>query len=516
MPIIETLTTELGFDIDDETLEAFDKAVDAAVVGLTAMVAAAGVAGAAIFAFTSKIAQSNDEIAKLAKRTGIDVEALQELGFVAELNGGSFDSMSSSLENLNRIASETARGQGAGVEAFGLLGLSVTDTNGRLKDADDLMLDVADALNQLSTQAEKAELAQKLGIGPDILLSLTQGSAAIRKQREEAKQLGLVIDRDAAAAAEKFVDSMLRVTSIIKGVSSAIGTRLIKQLTPMVDTFVEWFKVNKLLIQQNLSQFLDVAIRSIQVIFSVLARVVGVVNALVKAIGGWKVAIGVATTAMLILNASALLMPALILAAGAAIFLLIEDIVKFAEGGDSAIGNLAKKFPQLAVEVNSLLTILKLIRDGWEAIFEDGPEAIDFTIEKIKELGKAITDFFANPLDRVFKLIDEKFPTLGDSEILHNVTDLVTGEPGIFERALKFITEKPQALQNITKQTTEQPQIPIRADNGVSTTNNNNKETVVTININGGDIPDVKRVVKETLNEEYRNASVNLKSPVDF
>lgn len=487
MPIIETLTTELGFDIDDETLEAFDKAVDAAVVGLTAMVVVAAAAGAAIFAFTNKIAQSNDEIAKFAKRTGIDVEALQELGFVAELNGGSFDSMSSSLENLNRIASETARGQGAGVEAFGLLGLSVTDTNGRLKDADDLMLDVADALSQLSTQAEKAELAQKLGIGPDILLSLTQGSAAIRKQREEARQLGLVIDKDATAAAEKFVDSMLRVTSIVKGVSSAIGTRLIKQLGPMVDTFVEWFKVNKLLIQQNLSQFLDTAIRSIQIIFSVLARVVGVVNALVQAIGGWKVAIGAATTAMLILNASALLMPALMLAAGAAIFLLIEDIVKFAEGGDSAIGNLAERFPAIGAAATGLIAIFKKVVEGWNLIFRDGPEMIDFTIEKIKELGSAITEFFMNPLDSIFKLIDEKFPSLGDSKILQDITNLVTG----------------------------QPQIPVAAGGGSSTTNNNGGATV-TVNVNGGDTPEVKRAIKEALNEEYRNASVNLTSPVDF
>ncbi|MCK5603152.1 hypothetical protein KAR91_14820 [Candidatus Pacearchaeota archaeon] len=487
MPIIETLTTELGFDIDDETLESFDKAVDAAMIGLTAMVAAAAAAGAAIFAFTNKIAQSNDEIAKFAKRTGIDVEALQELGFVAELNGGSFDSMSSSLENLNRIASETARGQGAGVEAFGLLGLSVTDTNGRLKDADDLMLDVADALSQLSTQAEKAELAQKLGIGPDILLSLTQGSAAIREQRKEAKLLGLVIDKDAAAAAEKFVDSMLRVTSIVKGVSSAIGTRLIKQLRPMVDTFVEWFKVNKLLIQQNLSQFLDTAIRSIQVIFSVLARVVGVVNALVQAIGGWKVAIGAATAAMLILNASALLMPALILAAGAAIFLLVEDIVKFAEGGDSAIGNLAKKFPALGGAATALIEIFKKVVEGWNAIFKDGPELIDFTIEKIKELGKTITDFLTNPLDSFFKLVDEKFPSLGDSKILQDITNLVTG----------------------------QPQIPAAAGGSSSITNNNGGATV-TVNINGGDTPEVKRAIKDALNEEYRNASVNLTSPVDF
>lgn len=486
MPVIETLTTELGFDIDEDTLEKFDKGLDAAVVSLTAVVVAAAAAGAAIFAFTNKTANSNDEIAKFAKRIDIDVEALQEWGFAARLNGGSIDSMNSSLENLNRIASETSRGLGAGVEVFGILGMSVTDANGKIKAADVLMLELSDSLNQLSTQAEKAELAQKLGIGPDVLLTLNQGSEAIRKQREEAKALGSVIDKDATGAAEKFVDSMLRVMSIVKGVSSAIGTKLIKQIGPMVDLFVDWFKANKELIALGLSQFLDTAIKSIRVIFSVLARVVGVVNSLVQAIGGWKIAIGTAAAAMLILNASALLMPALILVAGAAIFLLIEDIIKFAEGGDSAIGSLIEKFPLLEVPIKGLLSLLKLIVDGWKLIFTEGDKALEGLKFAVEDLGKYIQEKLQGPLATVFKHLVSALPGGAGLVLAANIL----------------------ASQGA-------PQIPATVG-GNSSTINNSEGNQVTININGGNLASVKSAVKEALNEDYRNAATNLKSPVDL
>ena len=487
MPIIETLTTILDFDIDDETLEKFDKGLDQVVVGLTAIVAGATAGAVAIFAFTQKVAKANDETAKFAKRIGLDVEALQELGFVAELNGGSIDSMNSSLENVNRIASETARGLGPGVEAFGILGISVTDTEGRIKSADSLILDIADSIQNLGTQAEKAELTQKLGIGGDILLSLTQGSEAIRKQREEAKALGFVISKDAAAASENFVDAQLRVMKIVQGVASAIGTKLIKQMLPMIDAFTEWFKLNRLLLQQGFMQFLDNVIRAIQIVASVLARVVGVVNSLVQAIGGWKVAIGAATAAMLILNASALLMPALILAAGAAIFLLIEDIIKFAEGGDSAIGNLAERFPAIGGAATGLIAIFKKVLAGWNAIFKDGPEALDFTIEKLKEFGDAVVDFVTNPLDSVFKLIDEKFPSLGDSKILGGISNLFSPSP----------------------------QIPAASGGSINTTNNEGNKSI-TVNVNGGEPASVKQAIKDALNEDYRTATQNLASSVEF
>ena len=95
--VIENLITKLSFEFDEDKLEEFQDGVEKAAKGLVAVVAAATAAATAIFAFTKSMADSNDELGKFAQRVGIDVQALQELGFVAELNGGSIDSMNNSL-----------------------------------------------------------------------------------------------------------------------------------------------------------------------------------------------------------------------------------------------------------------------------------------------------------------------------------------------------------------------------------------------------------------------------------
>lgn len=485
--VIENLITQLSFDVDDGELEKFDEFLGTAVKGLAAIVAGATAAATAIFVFTKSIAESNDELGKFAQRTGVDVEALQELGFVAELNGGSIDSMNNSLENLSRIASEAARGMGPGIEAFGILGVSVTDVNGQMKDADNLLMDVADSISRLGSQAERLEFAQKLGIGGDLLIAIQQGSDAIRKQRQEARELGFVIDRNATAAAADFNDEMLRIEKIISGVASAIGTRLMKQITPMVKTFTDWFKINKAIIQQNLSAFLDRAIETIKGVFNIVFRVVGIINSLVAAMGGWQNSIIAVTALLFTMNASALLMPILAIAAGAGILLILEDIIKFAEGGESAIGDLAEKFPDLDAALRTFLDLLAMARDGWILIFTEGDEALEGLILMIKDIGAAIQIFAIDKINFLIGLIN-KIPgvdvgALGGSEAI--------------ARQRRFGENAGGGISNIT-----------------NTTNTSSPNII--LNINGGDTDKIKEVISGVLSEQYSGAQTNLESNVEF
>lgn len=543
--VIENLITKLSFDFDEGTLEKFEELVADSAKALVAVVAGATAAATAIFAFTQSIAESNDELGKFAQRIGVDLEALQELGLVAEFNGGSIDSMNNSLANLTRIASETARGIGGGVETFGMLGISVTDASGRIKDADNLFLDVADSISRLRTQAERLEFAQRLGIGPDLLLALQQGSDAIREQREEAKALGFVIDKDAADAAANFNDEMLRLTKIVTGVSNAIGTRLIKQIEPMLEKFVEWFKVNKAIIQQNISFFLDKLITTIRVVFSIGARVVGMVSSLVSAMGGWQNSIIAVTALLVTMNANALLMPVLAVAAGAGILLILEDIIKFAEGGDSAIGNLAERFPVLGTVLTGILNILGMVRDGWiliftegdaiiegmvllvqdlrsefklldlaitgimtvinmvadgwKLIFSSGGEALEGLLLMLKDFKDSVKDFLLVPLDKVVGLVN-KIPGIN------------IGATGLVESATEPIVEtvnRTQIIRDEAGNFMPQPQV-----GGATNTTTNNP--VINISIDGGNVDEVRRVVSEVLSEQYSGAQTNLKSQVEF
>ena len=523
--VIENLITKLSFDFDDDQIDKFDDLLKSATKGLVAIVAGATAAATAIFAFTKKIAESNDELGKFAQRTGIDIKALQELGYVAELNGGSIDSMNSSLENLAKISSEAARGVGAGVEVFGMLGISVTDAQGRLKEADIILGDISDAISKLGSQAEKLEFAQKLGISSDLLLAIQEGSEAIRKQREEARELGFIIDQNAAKAAADFNDESLRMQKIISGIASAIGTRLMKQITPMINKLIDWFKINKTIIQQNLGAFLDKVVLTIRGVFNVVKRVVRVVLGLINAMGGLKNTIIAVTGVLFALNASALLMPILLIAAATAIFLLLEDIIKFAEGGDSAIGKLAERFPILNTLLRGTLKLLGLIRNGWTLIFTNGGEAIEGLIMLLKDIGRSITDFFLNPINKVISLI-KKIPGFSSKEEPEEKTDFKFNNKEEPEEKIDFKfnnKEEPEEktgfdpnMLTVSNEIINQERVPTSVQNQKSVSNNTVNKPTVNISINGGDTEKIKQAVTDVLNQQYSGAQTNLESQVDF
>jgi len=497
MAVIDSLVAKLSFDFDGKGLEKFNKGMKDASKAIAIVATGAATAGAAIFAFTNKIAEQNDEIGKLAQKIGITSQAISELGFVAQLNGGSVNSMNSSLENLAKVASESARGMGAGVEAFGILGVSATDAQGKIKDTDNLLLDVADAVSQLGSQSEKLELLNKLGIDSSLLLTLEQGSDAIRKQREEVKALGFVLDKDATQSAAKFNDEMLRVSTVAKGVASAVGTKLMKVITPMIKAFVSWFKVNKELIKQNLNAFFKTTIKIVTAFFNIAKRVVNVVMTITDAMGGLKVALGAVGAALLAVNARALMIPAIIIAVGAAIFLLIEDMIAFANGADSQIGAIAEKFPIVGKAVHGLIDIFKMVVEGWNLMFTQGDAALNGLIITVKRIGQAIADFIMAPINAVTDTFEN----------LKNKTSSLISDAG------DTLSEGADSVSNFfgfgdSQQTALAPSVA-----HTSTTTNTND---VTVNISGGNTEEVKKVVYDALGAEFKSTELNMSTPTQF
>lgn len=497
--VIENLVTKLSLDTDQKALTKFNGGIKKLSKSLTLVVAAAGAAGAVIFAFTERIARSHDQLGKLSQSIGIDIEALQELGYVAELNGGSIESMNSSLANLSKIASEAARGTGAGVEVFGLLGVSLTDAEGNLRNVEDLLFDVSDEISRLGSQAERLELAQKLGIGEDLLLSIQDGSEALRRQREEAKELGFVIDTNAAKAAADFNDALLRSQKIVSGVANAIGTRLMKQITPMIEQFTKWFKANRQLLQQDIGGFLEGLTGFITGVKNVVMRVIIVIDKLVQGMGGWKVAILAVIGVLTLLNATALLIPLLVAALAAGIILLIEDVQKFMEGGDSVIGDLAKKVPIVGDAVKFVVGILKKAVEGWKLLFSDPMAVLEGINITIREIGDTILNFFIKPINALISLLN-KIPGIDIGKLQQSTM------------AWDYI--KNQAEENSKTRINPIPEHKINqvANNNTSTVNNSPK---VIINVQEGSKENVENAVESALQKRYSSAQTNLASNVD-
>lgn len=222
-------------------------------IGMMAMGAAiVGVATKSVLDF----AKMGDEIAKMAKRTGFSTIALSELRHAAELSGASLQSLEKASRTLSGTILDANYGLESYVRAFDKLGLSYEDL-AKMKPEQQMMI-VLEALAGLTSESERAALAADLfgRAGTQLLPMLSDGAEGLAEMRQEAHELGIVFDAEAAVAAEEMTDAMTRLKSGIKGAEIALAEALIPILTPLIDKVTEitkeiggWVGENKALAQ---------------------------------------------------------------------------------------------------------------------------------------------------------------------------------------------------------------------------------------------------------------------------
>lgn len=247
-----------GLDKASYQAEQFEKNVkkriDGAVNGVSnslkglALGAAAGVGAAlSVDAAFSKLAntfQELDRTAKSAAQLGILVEDLSRLEFAAGLSGVGADQLRDTLKDLSKNAVEASKGSKAQAEAFELIGVSVTDAQGKVRSLTDLLPEVADAFAGFEDGATKSELAMKIfgEQGLRLIPLLNQGAAGIKAMGLEADALGITMSAETAANAELFNDNLARLQGTITGLTQSIAQDLLPALNSILTPLLEGIK----------------------------------------------------------------------------------------------------------------------------------------------------------------------------------------------------------------------------------------------------------------------------------
>jgi hypothetical protein len=232
-------------------------AIARAGVGLTKYAAgAASLGAAAAFKIADSHARAADSMAKLARRSGITVEAYQELRHAADLSGVSQDQFDSALVRFTRTMGEAKGGMGAlhsllqkNAPAF-LEQLKTTESQ---TEALDLMLAAMGKIEDPTVRAALASAAFGRA-GQQMTLMFENGAEGLATARQEAHDLGMVLDDTAATQAENYVDAMARLRGSVAGVTQALGAKLVPVLADTIDTLRGWVTENRELIGQNLDR----------------------------------------------------------------------------------------------------------------------------------------------------------------------------------------------------------------------------------------------------------------------
>lgn len=164
----------------DASEEAAESSIDFGSA-LTVVAAAAIAAAAAVAVMVSDTMDLRTELSDVSARSGLAIDTLAGIRLAAEGSGLGLTELNDALASLPKRMADVARGTGEGKVAFDALGISVTDINGNLRDADDVFREFIARLGEVENPAERAALvASAFGeSGTKILQALGDPSALV-------------------------------------------------------------------------------------------------------------------------------------------------------------------------------------------------------------------------------------------------------------------------------------------------------------------------------------------------
>jgi len=428
-------------------------------VAKTTGVALAGLGAAAVggLAVLGKNAiDAADNLNDLSQRTGVGVETLSKFGAAAEDSGSSLDEVGKALGKLSKGIVDPASKAN---EALRSIGVASTDSLGKIRPVDAVMLDIADKFSKLPDGAEKTALAMDIfGKSGANLIPMLNGG------REALSQYSATISTEMAQAADKFNDAINMIMRELAGpfnqaitaslpyitqLAQQLGAALpgaIQALIPVVTGILgvlaqlgQWFAT--LTPQQQgfvagaaalTVAFIALApaITALVTVFTVLGPIIaGVAAAIVgipAVIAGWAGAIGPLVAGLTTLGqilvgvfTGPVGWVALAAAAGVAIYAFRDQIGAAFQAIGQFIGNAASGFKTTFIDplINLGQQVINFYTQSWVQLFEilkqPFMQAVEFVsasfVQPFLQYGQQVIDWFGNTWAGIVETIKQPF-----------------------------------------------------------------------------------------------------------
>ena len=207
----------------------------------TAVSTAAIAAGKALVDMSVNGAAYADEVLTTSTQTGIATDKLQEYMYAAELVDVSTGTLTKSMAKQIKSMKAVQDGTKLSVEAYDALGVSVLDSNGKMRDSDTVYWEVIDALGKMENETERDALAmQILGKSAQELNPLIEaGAGKMTELGEQARAAGYVVSEDMLNAYGALDDQLQYLNVGATAAKNALGTVLLPVLTDLAGEGVD-------------------------------------------------------------------------------------------------------------------------------------------------------------------------------------------------------------------------------------------------------------------------------------
>jgi len=417
---IRNLLVRIGFDVDEKPIKKLNDGIKSVKSSILLMTGAFAAAAGGLIALAKNVANTGDDARKTAQALGLTTEALQELEFASQIAGLSQGELRASIRRLAKSANDASSGLITYKRVYDSLGISITNTEGKLKDTDIILSEIADKFAEMEDGTKKTAYATDLfgRSGAKLIPLLNAGAKGVAALRKEAIDLGYVLSDQDAQAAEEFNDSIVRLMAIIRGIKNQIGMGLIPVMTDLIKKVKEYVNINRALIKLKLQKVVQGLVKYIKLFYAIVKRTAIIIKALADAFGGLERVIKYVSIALIglialkfiygiglmtqgifglilafkTLGAAAIAaklavfaLPLLIGVGVIALLLILEDIYRFFKGDDSIteiiIDAFKNKFPEAFETTRKALQgIIDLFKSIKEAVSQ--PDYFKFDVGK--------------------------------------------------------------------------------------------------------------------------------------
>ena len=205
-------------------------------VGLAfkAMFAAAAIGG--ITAFVKSSIDAADALGKLEVRTGIAAAKLQSYVNAGKLADVSQKQLATGLKTLARTQLEAADGVATYADAYNKLGINVKNSDGTIKQSDQLLGEIADTFATLPDGPEKTAIALDIfgKSGADMITMLNGGKAAL-------EEFNYQLSDRFAQNAEYYNDQVTKLGFKFEGFRMQLADALLPALNAITEVFADLF-----------------------------------------------------------------------------------------------------------------------------------------------------------------------------------------------------------------------------------------------------------------------------------
>jgi hypothetical protein len=175
-------------------------------LGLLAGAAAIGAVVKGLYDMASQLGKTADRLLDLEQITGISTDKLQQYEHVARIAGVSSETMATAVQGLTQRMARGGTEAGPLNDGLKQLGMSIKDSSGNIRNGGEVMEEAIGKLAEMQNVTERNVLGAKLfsGAWKDLAPVLALGKDGINAAMKEAKELGLVMDKEALQKANEF------------------------------------------------------------------------------------------------------------------------------------------------------------------------------------------------------------------------------------------------------------------------------------------------------------------------